>query len=826
MPDTLTISIDHEQPRLKHDALGFVVVGATDENRLTDRPTDAWSDFYRSQTSNEDDTWLDPITNTLMLMPLPLLNAWGTTGSGAFSRLALVDLNIITTANWVLSNVNGSSSAYVHGFNSTVSEAISTTTIHAVNRAIYFSAKVEAPDSEERAFLSVGWDKANRNTATAVQSARPVYFNFFTTGKVEVWFNNELVQTDSISSPGQKTSAGLWGDWTKVLLIPIKTGILVYCANGGGFFWERPDIEPDDVDPVITPNADMWWQSYGGATVEFAPLKFRTSGYRCSVPAHWTVPPQVGAVAAHLFFGDYLTGVTGSFVDSNNTGPFVPDGVTKECRVKVALSGDGNSTPFVFAGHSAYSNELTTTDGSEEKDVTPYVTAASFDVPECKGETSFEFTLSHLRELDEEIGPVPHLETMTMRPVIARIGTTAFFDGMIAERPRIRRGSTLNVDQMQVKCEGLYRLMKRFRFKDPVPLDGATCKEALEYIAIRSGIPVDRLDIEEFGISVGQFTRCSKGEFHLVVQVGDDAASVWDRIFDEYLPDCHWTEKPTPSGTKIVAFSPDNMPALTTPYRIFDTHDAAIAHLGGLGYTGEELERLSYSRVFRTLDEEGFEPEANAVYVQGKDRRLMRPIVWYQQWPEGTAFPQSGLPPAIDPEVPPSLRTAQWSGDENIYGLINDAFATDAQCQDACGRLYKRLAYGRDLREIEIDLMIDPDTLLPLWTGNEIEIQQNRDGEEVVSRWTIVRFGGEFVKEFPGNILDRPPGGGAIVSRPCRYVLERIQEEIVTTNGLGHNVPGRSLAEMRAFMALRQARNYYGRPKNLAPRISAVEFGA
>lgn len=828
MADVLTIHIDHAQPRNLRDALSFVTTGGSNENRITDRPTNGYSTYHRSQTSSEDDTWVDPITNTLMLMPLPLLSAWQSTSSGDFARLGTADLTLITSANWLEHNANGLASKFIHGKSATVQEAIRTTATQAANRALYITAKVSTAEGEDRPLMDVGWDYTNRDTPTDTVAARPVYIAVNTSGRVQVFFNGELSGEGSLSAPGQQTNQTLNDQWLKLLLIPMGTGILIYSTNGGGFFWERPDVEPDDEDPIITPASDFWWYSYGAATVEAAPLRFRTSGYRCSLAAKWTEPPQVGAVEDHRYYGVNTDDITATFVELEDaTTAFVPDGIVKECRVKFALTGSGTSTPFLWAAQSAYENALADTDDSEQKDITPYIHRASFDVPESTGSPTFDFTVKRLQDMDDDLGVTPYFETMTNRPVLAKIGDVNLFDMMIAERPKVQRSTVRNADEMNVRCEGLFRLLRRFRFKDPVPLDGYSVSAVLEYLAIRSGIPIERLEIEDFGVDIGQFTRPSKGEFHACIKVGDTAAEWWDRIFSEYLSDCHWTEKPTADGVKIVAFSPDNMPALSVPYRIFDTQEAARAHLEGLGYEGEDLEAEIPRRCFRKIDEEGFEPEANTVWVMGLDRRTWRPIVVYQRWPEGTPIPQEDLPGAIDPQLAPSLRPPEWSGDENLYGYYNEAFAAESQCEDAANRLFKRLAYGRHLAEIEIDLMVDPSTSLPLWTGNEIEVQRDRadmleDGEPSVTTWTIVRFGGEFVREFNGTDQESP-----IVVRPCRYVIERQREDAETSKGLGHVTIGGSLREMAAFMDIqKKQKNFYLSPKDLAPRITATEFGS
>lgn len=815
---TLSIEVDHLQPRLRHDALSYVTTGYGHGETVTDRPVRGYSTYHRSQTAGEDDTWVDPITGTLMLMPLPLLEAWQNNSAGDFARLAKTDLALVTGSNWLEHNVTGLASRFIHGRSSTLNEPIRTNATYGANRALYLTCKAVAAEGEERPLIQVGWDYTNRNgqnLGLAYNPAKSVYVQVYTSSRVEVYLDGQFQGEGSLVPPGSSVQKSVNDEWLRLLLIPMRDGILIYSTNGGGYFWTRPDLEPGQNDAVITPAADVWWYAFGAPTVELAPLKYRRSGYRCSLAARWSRAPRVGAPEAHYIYGMTPSGTStsASFVtltDANTQ--FVPDGNTTACRVKFALSGDGDSTPFVWAAQSAFVHEIVDTDDSEERDITAYVQRAEFDVPET-GEVSARLVVTRLHDMAEAEEKPALLETMSNRPIRMRIpGSARLLDGVILDRPRIRRSAVLNADTVEISAGGLYTMLKRFRFRDPIPLDGATVSDALAYIANRAGIPDDRLDIEEFDVVIGEFVRPSKGHFHAVINAGDTAADWFERLMNEYLPDCHWCEGPGDDGVvRLMVWSPENIKSPVVPYRIFDKTEDAIDYLTGLGFEGEELARELPRRVYRTVDERGFPPECNSVWVQGLDRRTQRPIVVYRDYLE-----------AQNPTVPPSERVPEWSGDQHLYGVIATALATEEQCANACERLFRRLVYGRDLMEIEIDMMIDPESNVPLWTGWEIEVQRARqdflEGDDpLVEKWTIKRFGGEFVKEVDGD-------GGELIVRPFRYVIERQRENVETSRGLGHTTPGESLAEMSVFIERRIKKNFFLRPEDLVPRLRAVEI--
>lgn len=799
MADVLAVKIDHAQPRNIREELGFLTVGGADGEKITDRPIVGYSRTFRSTTDGEDDTWIDPITGTLMLMPLPLLSAWQSTSSGDFARLGLSDLTVITGANWLEHNANGLASKYIHGKSATVQEAIRTTASQSAGQPMYLSAKVSSSDSEDRVLFDVGWGYTGRATPTDTIANRAVYLKVYTSGAVDVYFNGTLSSSGSLAPTGQTSGSTINDQWLKLLLIPMGTGILIYSTNGGGFFWERPDLEPGEEDPVITPAADFWWYSYGAATVEVAPIRFRTSGWRLSLGCEFASAPEPGDAQLHRAYRDGPTGAAAVFVEYEDASTeFVPDGIKKQCHVKYTLTGDGDSTPFIYAVHSIYDLENGETDGSEEKDISPYIHRAGFDVSET-GEISADIEIVRPQDLDDELGEVPHLETQSMRPVLLRVGEVDFMDMVVMERPKVSRGLYRNADKIQMRLGGLYELLRRKQFRDFYPLDQATVSGALLRLCQQSGIPEERTDIESFtDLNIGEFTRPSKGEFHALIKPNDTAAQWWEFIFREYLQDCHWCERPTADGsTKLTVYSVDNRPLLATPYEIFDTMEAATDHLEGIGIEGDEAFLQAPTRVFRTVDSYGLPAEAGEVWVSGMNRKDRKPIEV-----------SSTIDEIVDPRIKPSERTADWTGDRLKYHFDSKALATQSQCEDALSRLVRRLTYGRELIEIEIDMMIDPETGVPLWTGDVVKVTLREDDP---ADYTIVRFGGEFLREFDGTDQESP-----IIVRPCRYVLEKIVED--TCEGLGHSLPGRSLNEMVAAADIRRWRMLQYEVKNLAPR--------
>lgn len=806
--DSVKLIFDHAQPRLARPMLGILATGGVDGDRLSAKPISGWSDTYVSQTAGEDDTWVDPIMGMLMLTPLPLLTLWDTTDSGNFARLGLGDFTYSSSSNWVIHNVNGYASQYIHGLDPTVSSSFVTTASHPANQGIYFSAFVEDAANGERGYISVGWGGYQAD----------VWFKFFASGAVEIYDGAELQGTEQLSALGSKTTNGSWGTWPKVVMIPMRSGILCYSSHGGGFFWEKPGVDAGQNDaPTITAAGSLWFEGSGSTTIEFAPLKYRSSGYRCTHPTEWPFEPQLGDEVYHRLYGPTTaqigSAITAAFTKADDPTATLDGGTgwtgvgVKSAMVKLTFATDGTTSPFVAAVHSTVAGLIVDTNASEERDVTAHCSSLSFDVPESK-DVSWEFTLVETETLqsEENGGEIANLRTLTNRPVLVRIGEIDVFDGMLAERPRQDIGPYRDADVLHFRCEGMIRLLKRFRFLDYYPFDGMKVHTALAKIANLAGIPEDRLAIEEFDLTAGAYSTPSRGGFQHLAKPGDTAYEWWETFMDEYLPDCHWCERPTDEGVvKLTVWSPENQPQ--TGYRIFDRSSSAREYLEGEDITGHELNNMVPARVYRSLHSTGIEPEANMIWVQGIDYKTRRPLVAYVN-----------VDALQDPTLAPSERDPDWSGDILIYGVHNGGLSTQAEVEEAARRRERRMAYSRKLREVEIDLMSSLETGVPVWAGEGIEMVDTSDDASLVTDWTVVRFGGSFVREFEGSERE-----GQMIARPCRYVLEEIKGD--TSKGLGHRLPGRSLRDMLVVVdGLRAYNSFAGRPDNAAPRITTVSL--
>lgn len=810
--ERLKVHLDHRQPRLARDAVAFVVSGSYDGNVVKDRPVSGWSTLWRDVDGNGDDkTAILPVLDALCLTPLPLTREWQTNFSDDFARILKASYTLTTGANWADHSPHGGTASYLHSIDSGVNEAVKTTATFEANQPFWLS--VYAPDfgADTRKVIQFGWDYTNRNTTGGV------FVDVWSDGRCDFYFDGALQSSTNLSDVPDKSGSPIHDDWLKFCVIPVKYGLLIW-SNRGSCHVQRDGLDTEDADAVITPAANFWWYvPDGAATVELAQLRFRESGYRASLTAKWTKAPELGDDDTYLSYvgGDTATTTfTPSFVEADDaTTTFVPNGVKKSARVRYDLTGDGDHTRYIFAAAAGLDGMIRWTDDSEMVEVTPYISSASLDVPEDDGSPTFRFTLTNLKDMEDEVGVVPLLETLSWRPIKVSLGDSMMLLDGIGHRPRVSRSTTGNADKIDFEVGGLSRMMEVYRFKDPWPLDGYDIRTVLQFLASRAGFPViapdDRTDIEDIEVTVGSAASPGKGEFQEYISVGETSMDVWRRVFETYLPDCHWTEKPTASGeTKLVVHTAEGIPDRDPPFRIFDRVEDARSYLETIGYTGADLDVLAPSRVFRTLDEDGIESEANEVWVQGLDRGTFRPIVVYDE-----------DDPAKDPELKPSERPSNWTGIPRAYGLINEGLATEAQCEDAVGRLVARLNYPRFLRELEIDFMVHQDGV-PMWTGEKVEVQTRRDDDDAeIEVYRIVRFGGDFVKE-----VSDAEDGAELVARPFRYVLEKVVED--GAQGLGHSLPGASIFEMKAFKSYLAVRNFTPRmPAVRSPRIVAEDAG-
>ncbi|MES2465207.1 MAG: hypothetical protein V4671_31965, partial [Armatimonadota bacterium] len=140
---TLKLEFDCPEPRTVRDRLVVSADGTTWQTRTPDD-----GDLTES-------TFLDPVTNTLMLRPLPLTAAWPTTSTGDYARLRKTDYTLITASSWVEHPVSSAGDYYLESLG--VNEIVYTTATYSQNTPFWLSTFVYGVATNRAIILECGW---------------------------------------------------------------------------------------------------------------------------------------------------------------------------------------------------------------------------------------------------------------------------------------------------------------------------------------------------------------------------------------------------------------------------------------------------------------------------------------------------------------------------------------------------------------------------------------------------------------------------------------------------------------------------------------------
>ncbi len=203
----LLVEIDVPEPRVNFDRLVWSADGTT------------WDDLATA------DVYIDPVTLTAMLTPLPETFEWATSYGGAYARLRKSDYALVDS-NWIENPRSNAGDWYLE---SNSGERVTTNTVYTANQPFYLAAYVHQKKSDSAPFLYCGWG----NPATGVS------LRFSGNGDTTVYKGG--VRVGFYEAGGDdvfaKRKRGAVGDEDfSLLLIPCRgTELLVLTSSGAGF---------------------------------------------------------------------------------------------------------------------------------------------------------------------------------------------------------------------------------------------------------------------------------------------------------------------------------------------------------------------------------------------------------------------------------------------------------------------------------------------------------------------------------------------------------------------------------------------------------------
>lgn len=670
------------------------------------------------------DTFIDPVTKTLMLLPAPLYPDWYTDNTGIFTKPAVSDFTASTPSNWFADGdykYGTEGGAYISSIGNAPGTLVYNTT-PAKNRGFYVSIFAYG-GGDNYTLVEMGW-----NSTPSIGSS--VGLRLYSGGEMEVWKDGVLKGVYNISgaiSASQQTNIPI-----DLFLIPSrKKELLVITRNGNGFTHIFDDIEETDTDPIITPAQKFFVNiPVAKAQVQIAPLKFKTSGYATSLPYQLSKPPEntdtlikwdnptfAGGTSKNWFImgdspysGSPTTTTQASLVATDGTS-FVANGSNSECRLKVAITGDGDYTPFIYGAQVGYNAVFLNTDNSEEFEVLPYLLELGLDVPEGPTDTSLRVVVKEPYTLSAS--GIANFLDVSNRPYKFSVDSVDVIDGV--SEPVAYDASTTDLTQRaDFQIRDRWKPLENYMFTERVVLDSQTFTNGLKFILTSVGISSGSIFIEESGFILPSVAPKECGEFNLTIEVGDTASEWIQRLFETFASSWYYGFEPSASGIIFVAKSEETMNAEDPEIVLYPSIQSAIDN----GISSSD----AWKYVYRSYRQEKLEPEANDIRVTGWDIR------------DGRAIQSHKIDlDSVDVTLAPSLQPSNWLGEVRHYGYVSVNLTSQDACNRACEYLYNHLTPSIYLSQIHCEFLVNSSDI-PIWKGKNIYLYG-------IGKFRIVSFG-------------------------------------------------------------------------------------
>ncbi len=702
---------DHAQTRIVSDRLSALVCGLHESESEPNEPLHGWDYWLQTFDGDEAQTWVCPVCGTLMLKPLAMTAAWNTNASGSYARILKSGLTFNDSSLWVDTNKNGNASTFVSLKDSAAGDTdrrIVTSSTYSANQAFSLCIFTHVWGSERTIIGEFGW-AASSSAGTGV--AGIVYSD----GTVEIFKDGVLVKSGSITAKKGENQADTSGKFVRLLLIPYReTDLLVYSNQGGGFVTTFDDLPVGVTGNTITDAGPFWlYFPNGKAEFELAKLTYVSSGYRASQVWHFPKPPQSGAVAT--FTASWGTPGFGtqdaafSFVsDSDGTTAFVPNGLISKARIRCELTGDSNTTPFVYWAQGEFPTVTALTSDLEEYDVySEYLNSWQLRIGSHPSEDALNFVVMDPDAMEDS--GIYNPRTMSNRPIKLVRDGVVLFNGIL-DRPSVEEADRSETTRIRMCAKSRWKSFERYQFRARTPLDGLTTKDRLELVLTAMGCP--SFAVEDFpGAPLNVEGTGSRNDFQDVADIGDKGSEVLDRLHESLC------------SHAVVAFVPDSDETTLTigsletlsPFSeltVYLTVDDAIADGAAADYSDPAVAQL----VCQRWSESPGEPMANEIHVEGLDMKTQRPIIrTYTDWDSQAV------------EIPPSSRPDNWIGEPALYGLRSRALGDAAAVENAARLLGERETQVEQPAEFTGMMLISDLTDLPIWKGSRITVYGKGD---------------------------------------------------------------------------------------------------
>lgn len=649
---------------------------------------------------SDENVVIDMATYTAMLRPSPLNPLWQTSASGAYARWRKSDFTLITAAKWGESAFRFSTDFYLESLD--VNEIVYTPALLR-NQGVYLSYFNFQTGNELFISMECGFGAPGAGRS----------FRIWSDGNAEVWVDDVLVGNLRLSGEPDDypsrlgplgTGQGAKGRAVPALCIDLLflpcrlREILIISNQGGPANHQYEDIDPTDADPTVTEAAPFWFYVPSGkAKVQVAPLRFATAGVLLQPTQALRYPPPAGTAIAYDGGADLpgygAASATMSLVDDDGTTPFDPDGSRAAARLRVDLAGDGTNTPFVYWASAELAPTIVSTP-SEPTSLLPYLLARQaprLEVPESPADVLLSLTVKQPYQIEAD--GATFLRTVGNRPIEVGYGGIAILTGT-TKSPTWTEGISDEARAMVIEVRDRWKHLESYLLQDPLPLDGMRLDDAVAYFATLPGFDVSETDIDPIDFFVPSVPGASRGEYANLPEVGDKPSDWLRRLWETYAMTHIMGWVPSASGPLFRFRSPASLGTTPVATLYSNLADAAGDVRG----------------VYRTYREINLEPEANSVFVTGRDPRTLLPLIAHYIDLD-----------SVDPTLAVAARPANWLGEERRYGLVDTGITTINGAIYSAGVIASRLVPGRRTAEWTCDLIARLDGA-PAWRGDCVRL--------------------------------------------------------------------------------------------------------
>ena len=661
-----------------------------------------WSDRFGSGT------FYDRSSFTLMLQPSAFEADFIESNSGRYAKLARADFTLTDSTQWTdMAYSNGMTFMQYNG--STYPAEGVTTTTWGRNRGFYLGWYQNGAGAGAKALaVDCGWN-------TSADGGDGPSFRFYVDGSVEVWRDGILRGTYSLSGDSSQQSQQQPQQYIGVVLIPARFREWIVISTTGASFTHLDDTIAEDAAPPIIAPATNFWFSFPTMKpiVVVAPLRFPIAGWRASRLVGLADNPTGMAAVDQTFWDTSQSGtpeaseaVTMTMVKASDaTTAWTYDGADPnplQARLRFALTGNGEYTPFVYAGIRDFAPTTANTDDAGV-DLIDRTMSLSIDCPESPANVTMNLSLRDPDAIADD--GVPAISTGSNRPVQLRWEGITIIDGRTGA-PNTDLAPWSEAKSITFEIRDRWKALERARLRDPLPLDGYRIKAALLALLKVAGVDAADTDIydDPYRLDFGQSP--STGDWATIAQPGEDGVvSSWvTRIMDNFAGSWYYGFKPYATKVKFFAKPPDHLTG--SKFTLYSSIANAIA----AGFT-DHPERHVYRKVRR----QDLEPECNEIRVTGWDSRQRRPFQVFKV----DAVSQ-------DPTLAVADRPRNWLGEPVDVDYSQVEVGSETAATRMIDELFPKLTQAREMIQFEAEWQRD-EAGVPAWRGDLCSLQTPDD---------------------------------------------------------------------------------------------------